>query len=82
MDPDISTPHIHTIQAAPVSSSNGHVVRLTISASSHDEMEHRGINKNDIVHGEVRRLLNAKQTSTVTLAVLVILIPIAFAELA
>lgn len=78
MDIDIRTPNIDTVKTAPVSSSDSHVVRLAVCTSSHDEVEHRGIDKNDIVHGEVCSLLNAKQTSTVPLPIFVLLVSIAF----
>ena len=59
MDPNIRTPDIHAVETAPVTASNGHVICLPVGDSRHDEVEHGRINKDDIMHREIRRLLNA-----------------------
>lgn len=77
MNPNVGTPNIHAIKASPVSTTNGHVVCFAICRSGDNEMEHWSINEDDIVYRKVCRLLNAKETSTISLPVFVVLIAIA-----
>ena len=77
MDPDIRTPDIYTIETAPVTTPDSHVVCLAVCDRSHDQVEHGSVDKDDVVDREVGGLLNTNETSTVPLAALVLFVSIA-----
>ena len=77
VNPNICPAHIHAIETALVTTANRHVVRLAVGTVKHNEMEHGRINEFDIVNREVVRLLDTQDPRTVSLAVLVVLVPIA-----
>jgi len=58
VNPDISSAHIHTIKTAFVTTTNRHVVRLSIGTRLDNEVKHGRIDKFDVVNGEVARLLD------------------------
>lgn len=74
MDPDVVANHVDAIEAAPVTATDSHVVGLAVGDGVHDEMEHGSVDEDDVVDREVVGLLETQETSTVALAVLVVLI--------
>ena len=74
MDPDVGADNIDTVETAPVTAADGHVVSLTVSDGVHDKVEHGCVDEDDIVDGEVVGLFDAQEASAVALAVLVIFI--------
>jgi hypothetical protein len=78
--PDIGASNINTVQTTFVTTTDCHVVRFSVCAGVHDEMEHRSVNENDIVNREVVRLFNTEETSTVSLAILVVFVTETFGQ--
>jgi hypothetical protein len=76
MNPDIVTCHINTVETSPITTSDSHVVGFAICASADDEVEHGSIDEDEIMHGEVYRLLDTEETSTVSFPVFVIFITV------
>jgi hypothetical protein len=76
VNPDVVTKDIYTVETAPIGTTDSHVVGLTVVALVHNKVEHGRINKNNVVNGEVFCLFNAKETGTVSLAVLVVLVTV------
>ena len=74
VDPDVSAYDIDAVQAATVPAADDHVVRLAVGDGVHDEVEHGRVDEEEVVHGEVVRLLDAQQTGAVALAVPVVLV--------
>ena len=72
MNPDVGTDDVDAIKTAPVSTANGHVVGLTVGDGVHDEVEHGGVDEDDVVHGEVVGLLDTQEAGTIALAILVV----------
>ena len=74
MDPDVGTNNIHTIKTTPISTTDSHVVCFAIGDRVHNEVEHGGVDEDDVVDGKVVGLLDTQETGAIALAVLVILV--------
>ena len=74
MDPDVVTPDIQTIQTTMITTTDGHVINLTVGAGVDGKVEGRRINKDNIMGREVGDVPDSQQTRTAPLIVLVELI--------
>lgn len=76
--PAIRTSDINTVETTPVTSADRHIVGFAVCAIVDYEVEHGCVDKDYVVDSKVGRFLNAEKTGAISLAVLVVLVTIAY----
>lgn len=54
MHPEVESPQVDTIKTTLIATPDDHVVNLSLIASIEGQMECRGVNKSNVMDGEVR----------------------------